>query len=166
VPLAIEEWLSSSDEEVLSHPLIIIEDEQAPTKTILASWREMHGSAKNQQRDIIIEHYFSLGWPNQDPAYALFSIMARLKSALSLRSVIQVEPERIRTSFRNWLQACHEAIDQQDLVPSLSGIQSILLVMEGLDRITFRDIADPMMWLPKSYPSRVRMIFTVQEPAY
>jgi hypothetical protein len=70
----------------------------------------------------------------------------------------------MRKVFPIWLRQSSETILKQDLHEHLRNINSVILVIQGLDNLRYDK--DLFLWLPKTLPPKIRMVLTMSRSLY
>ena len=128
-----------------SPPLVIIGDAGSGKSALLASWSRHYRDGHPEEFALI--HFLDAGSDSSDWMALLRRIMQELKRRFHIASDIPTHPTAIRGAFSNWL----------DMASSKG---RVVLVLDGLDRLSIRDGAADLAWLPPMVPSNIRLILS------
>ncbi|CAD8209657.1 unnamed protein product [Paramecium pentaurelia] len=165
--LEIESWLEEDKTLHTNTPLVLEADDGIGKKTLLVKWMEYHArNKKGRYPDFIIPHFATQSGKNSNYYYAIYRILIKLREALNIKQKVELLEEKLRRYFQYWLEICSRQLEQQIINGAPIIYDKVILVFEGIDN--FREILDMHreanvnFWLPKYFPSNIKVIVTAE----
>lgn len=108
----IENYLEREEED--PKPLIIVTDQNYPTKTLLIKWILYHKEnfARNYPlQDIILPYFVTASEKKSNYVYAIFKFLMQLREKLNVKQKVELIEEKLRKYFKYWLDVCARKLE-------------------------------------------------------
>jgi nephrocystin-3 len=129
--------------ESANPPLVLTGESGCGKTALLANWVERYRESHPQ--DLIIQHYIGSTPDSADWIRVVSRILGELKRGFNLGDELPSTPEKLRSALDEWL------------VKTAAG-RRIVLVLDGLNQLEDRDNAPDLAWLPRVFPTNVRVL--------
>jgi hypothetical protein len=136
-----------------------------PTKSALLKWRQLNVE-KSKGKSLLLFNFGSAGYPSSSLPAMLFRFTTEIKERLGLRNKVEVLPESLRRFFNFWLRTANAAVLDPIGAGSDGMINNIIMVVEGLDAMAGPAQEEIQLWIPKQFPSNIKMIITMAPESY
>jgi len=126
-------------------PLVVYGDSGCGKSTALANWSIRR---LGLQSDALILMHFVGATPDSVSLTSMLKrLMGQLKQHCHINGMIPEHPYALQEAFRTWLR-------------SASGERTIVLILDGIDRLDESHSAHTFSWLPDECPTNVRIILS------
>lgn len=128
-------------------PLVLVGDVGAGKSTLLARWAAHH--KKKYFTDLFIMHFVGATSRSTEWTGTMQRIMRDLKIRFGFQQEIPEETNYLAALFQEWLKIAAEKGD-------------IILIIDSVDRLQYREMESRLSWLPAEMPGTVHLILSAQ----
>eukprot|EP00727_Mastigamoeba_balamuthi_P008715 m51a1_g4466 hypothetical protein (1454) ;mRNA; f:212409-226250 len=155
--LPAERLLMALDKHVageLEQPLVVVGEPGCGKSALIANWIERH--REHHPENVVVEHYVGCSAMSTHYAFILWRVMDQVMRALDIEDEQLPDPTRqaeaVVAMFPAWIEA---AVEKRN-----PNRRSVVICIDGLNKIDERQNALELVWFPRSFPSRVRVVVT------
>ena len=123
-------------------PVVIVGESGSGKSAMLANWALQY--RMEHQDELVLMHFIGATPDSTDWAAMLHRILSEFKRKFDIREEIPDNPDALRNAFANWLN-----------MASAQG--RVVLVLDALDKLSDRDGAPDLVWLPDFIPANVHL---------
>jgi tetratricopeptide (TPR) repeat protein len=150
-----QEYIDRLDAHVAGDgpPLVVLGESGIGKSALLANWilnRSRPATLNHQPSgDFALIHFIGVTPDSAAPARLLRRIMSELKRCFpdQLTDEVPTQPDKIREEFPRWLVR-------------ITGLDRIVLILDGLNQLEDRNAALDIGWLPEVFPPNCRLILS------
>ena len=128
-------------------PLVVTGDEGTGKSSLLANWAKDYQAASPQA--FLIRHFVGCVSHSNDHVALMVRVIAEIKRRYKLPEETPGTPPKIAARFPAWLAAA-------------AARGGLIVVLDGLDRLTDHGDALDLCWLPEAFPPNVRVVISAK----